>query len=118
MAPAKPRRPRPDYQTDYEDPGDRLFRRTEGKRDKTPAKRPNPVATTAAAFGYTALVPCVGAVFGPLAVLLGILGRVNAARPNTTGKAKSNTGIWFGIVGCVLYILLPFGIYLWALTLR
>ena len=114
---AKPPRPRPDYQTDYEDPTDRLFRRPEQGGNK-PKKRPNAVATVASALGYTSLIPCVGAVLGPIAIVLGVIGLIVAAQPNTAGKKQAGTGVWFGLVGCVLYIAIPVGFYIWIMSLR
>lgn len=110
-------RPRPDYQTDYEDPGDRLFRRGTDK-DRKPKKKDNPVAGVAYVLGAVAMIPCVGSLLGPVAVLLGILGLVNAADPTVGGKGKAKSGLWFGIVACVLYIGGPILFFLWARTWR
>ena len=107
MPTKKPTRPRPDYQTDYEDPADRLFRRPEVTKGGKLKKADNPVATVASALGLVSLIPCVGSVLGPIAVLLGIIGLVKASDPTVGGKSKAKAGLWFGLVGCVLYILLP-----------
>ena len=110
-------RPRPDFQTDYEDPTDRLFRRAERTTGGKPKKAANPVATVAYYLGVVALIPCVGSLLGPVAVLLGLIG-VAKSSATVGGLGKAKSGLWFGVVASVLYIFIPLGFYIWIMTLR
>jgi hypothetical protein len=106
---------KPDPQTDYEDPVDRLYRRSRGKRDRgdPPDKTPSTTAAVSFTFGAIALVPCLGLLFGPLAVLLGLIGLSHTRDPNVSGKGKAKTGIWFGLIAMVFNYLVPLGLYIY-----
>lgn len=110
--------PRPDPQTDYEDPVDRLYRRRaprkreKREKDDTPEKVPSTTSAVAYYFGMVGLIPCVGVVFAPLAVILGFIGLVQTSQPNVSGKGKAKSGVWFGLIGIVINCLLtPFGYF-------
>src|SRR5690349_607635 len=111
---------RPDPQTDYEDPIDRLYRRSHEPRErgKKAVKRPNPVATVAYVLGLIGLVPCLGAVLGPIAILLGILGLVQASNPEVGGKGQAKSGLWFGLLAVVINYGVPLILYVLILILR
>lgn len=113
-------RRRPDPQTDYEDPVDRLYRRSTGSRGggKKPAKRPNPLASISYVVGLIGLVPCLGAVLGPVAMLLGMFGLVQASRPDVGGKGQAKSGLWFGLLACVVNYGIPLILYVIVLSLR
>lgn len=116
MPPAR----KPDPQTDYEDPVDRLYRRRpKGKRDRhTPAeKTPSAVASVAFYFGIVGLIPCLGVVFAPLSILLGFIGLAQTRDPMVSGKGRAKSGLWFGLIGFVVNCLLtPVGVYLYVLA--
>ena len=107
---------RPDPQTDYEDPIDRLYRRRPGKkRDRdTPAeKSPSATASVAFYFGIVGLVPCLGLLFAPLSILLGFIGLLQTRDPMVSGKGRAKSGIWFGLIGLVINYLIPLGFYIY-----
>lgn len=111
---------RPDPQTDYEDPIDRLYRRSAGPREraKKPAKRPNPLASVAYVLSLIGLVPCLGALLGPIAILLGILGLVQTRDPNVGGKGQAKSGLWFGLLAVVINYGIPLVLYAILLSVR
>jgi hypothetical protein len=100
-------RRRADDQTDYEDPIDRY--RPPDEMAKAKKKAPvNGTANSAYTFGLISLVPCLGAVFGPLAVVLGLMGLSFARRtPDAGGRGRARSGIWFGCLGCFITYGLP-----------
>jgi hypothetical protein len=99
---------KPDPQTDYEDPIDRLYRRSprrrEGKAtaDDAPDKIPSTTATMSYYLGMVGVVPCLGLVFGPVALLLGIMGLAQTRDPKVRGKGRAKSGIWFGLFACLI----------------
>jgi hypothetical protein len=99
---------RPDPQTDYEDPIDRLYRRTRrprGGREATAEaaeKVPSTTATVSYYLGMVAVVPVLGLVFGPIALLLGILALGHTSHPKVSGKGRAKSGIWFGLFACLI----------------
>lgn len=106
-------RRRPDPQTDYEDPVDRLYRRSlaiPGQPAK-PSKAPNPTAAVAYYFGLVGLVPCLGGLLGPIAILLGILGLVQARDPQVGGKGQAKAGVWLGVLAVVINYGVPLILY-------
>ncbi|MCU0702469.1 MAG: hypothetical protein MUF18_00570 [Fimbriiglobus sp.] len=110
----------PDPQTDYEDPVDRLFNRQPARHkrgrtaaaDDTPQKTPSATAAIAYAFGLVSMVPFVGLVFGPLAVVIGWIGLTRTRNPGVSGKEKARSGVWFGFVGILINYLVPLTLYL------
>lgn len=113
--------PRPDPQTDYEDPVDRLYRRRaprkqeKREKDNTPEKVPSATAAVAYYFGMVGLIPCVGVVFAPLAVILGFIGLAHTRQPNVSGKGKAKSGVWFGLIGIIINYFIPTLFYVWVL---
>lgn len=109
---------RPDPQTDYQDPIDRLYRRRPGKKGEKREKSeqtPSSAASVAYAFGFIGLVPCLGLIFSPLAVLFGIIGLAQTRDPKVSGKGRAKSGLWFGLVGIVLNLFLsPMCLYLFG----
>ncbi len=108
---------KPDPQTDYEDPIDRLYRRRPGKtrdKDEKAEKTPSSTATVAFYFGILGLVPCLGLLFAPLSILLGFIGLAQTRDPMVSGKGRAKSGIWFGMIGVVINYLIPIGFYIWA----
>jgi hypothetical protein len=58
--------------------------------------------------GVFGLIPCVGSVLGPTALVLGILGIRKANRePAVEGMGHAITGIVLGSIEIVLYVILP-----------
>lgn len=111
---------RPDPQTDYEDPVDRLYRRRaprkkKAEKDNTPEKVPSTSATVAYYFGLIGLIPCVGVVFAPLGVILGFVGLAQTRQPNVSGKGKAKSGVWFGFLGVFINYVAPTLFYVWLL---
>ncbi len=109
---------KPDPQTDYEDPIDRLYRRRASTKrtrdaDAPPEKTPSSTATVAFYFGIVGLVPCLGLLFAPLSILLGFLGLAHTRDPLVTGKGRAKSGIWFGMIGVVINYLIPLGFYIY-----
>ena len=110
---------RPDPQTDYEDPVDRLYRRrAPRKREKAEKSEPEKVPSTTASvsyyFGMVGLIPFVGVVFAPLAVILGFIGLAHTRQPNVSGKGKARSGVWFGFIGIVINYFIPALFWVWA----
>jgi hypothetical protein len=93
----RPRRRR-DEDDDYEDDRPKRRRRRE-LGDATGGLIPykNSKALTAYYCGVFSLIPCVGAVLGPIALVLGILG-LNYAKehPRAKGQAHAIVGIVLG----------------------
>ena len=110
---------RPDFQTDYEDPVDRLHRPkgVRAKKDQPP-KKPNPAANVSYYLGMIGLVPCVGLLFGPLALLAGGIGLSKARDPQVGGKGRARSGVWFGLVAVVINYVVPLGLFIWLRTIR
>jgi hypothetical protein len=92
----RPRRRRDE--DDYEDPGDRRARR--GRRgDATGGLIPYKNAKALASYycGVFALIPCLGAILGPIALVLGFMGLAHANKmPESKGKAHAIVGIVLG----------------------
>lgn len=108
--PAAPRRH--DDQTDYEDPVDRHHLYDNRPKAK---KKTHPAANTAYACGLVSLVPCLGAVLGPIAVIYGLKGLADiSSDPASGGKGRAKSGIWFGSLACVINFGLPALFYVLA----
>jgi hypothetical protein len=89
---APPPRSRPRY--DDEDEG--RFRRTDDPVS-TIIPYTNPKALAAYYCGVFSLIPCVGAVLGPIALILGILGlRYVGQHPTAKGTGHAIAGIVLG----------------------
>ncbi len=91
----RPRRRRDE--DDYEDPGDRRSRR--GRGDATGGLIPYKNAKALASYycGVFALIPCLGAILGPIALILGFMGLAHANKmPESKGKAHAIVGIILG----------------------
>ena len=91
----RPRRRRDE--DDYEDPGDRRARR--GRGDATGGLIPYKNAKALASYycGVFALIPCLGAILGPVALILGFMGLAHANKmPESKGKAHAIVGIVLG----------------------
>ena len=102
-----PTRTRPDDQTDYEDPIDR-YRPRENSPKAKKKKSKNGAANSAYVMGLISLVPFIGAVLGPVAIFIGLSG-LSFARTHRDagGKEKAKSGIWFGIVACLVNFAVP-----------
>ena len=93
--PIRRRRYEPEDDSDDDEPRPR--RRRDG--DATGGVIPYKNGTALAAYycGVFSLIPCLGAVLGPIAVVLGFLGLGYAKRyPETKGTAHAVVGIVFG----------------------
>ena len=95
----RPRARRRSDEDDYEDPEDRRARRRRGEGDATGGLIPYKNAKALASYycGVFALIPCVGLILGPIAVVLGFLGLAHANKlPESKGKAHAIVGIVLG----------------------
>ncbi len=96
----RPRARRRSDEDDYEDPEDRRARRRRGEGDATGGLIPYKNAKALASYycGVFALIPCVGLILGPIAVVLGFLGLAHANKlPESKGKAHAIVGIVLGV---------------------
>jgi hypothetical protein len=95
----RPRRRADEKDYDEEDDRPRRRRRREEEGDATGGLIPykNGKALAAYYIGVFSLIPCLGAVLGPIAVVLGVMG-LNYARqhPGASGKAHAIVGIVLG----------------------
>lgn len=104
-------RRRGDDQSDYEDPIDRYRPAADRPRTKGPPQNPN--ANTAFTLGLISLVPCLGGLLGPIAVILSFLGFVHARRhPDAGGKGRARGGLALGLLGCFISYVLPIVLYI------
>lgn len=102
----RPRRPRRRDEED-DDYDDAPPRRRRPKADATGGLIPynNSLALTAYYVGVFGLIPCVGALLGPAALVLGVLRLRHARRhPQTSGTAHALVGIGLGVVEIVGHI--------------
>ena len=104
----RPRRRRRDEDDEYDDDDDRPRRRRrdedgDGTGGLIPYK--NGKALAAYYCGIFALIPCAGALLGPLAVIFGFLGLGHAKRfPESKGQAHAYVGIILGGLAALLNI--------------
>jgi hypothetical protein len=95
---------RPRRRRDEDDEDDRLrrrFRRDEEEGDATGGLIPykNGLALGSYYTGVFSLIPCVGLVLGPIAIVLGFLGLNYANKhPRARGKAHAIVGIVLGVL--------------------
>jgi hypothetical protein len=58
--------------------------------------------------GVFGLIPCIGGILGPIAIVLGFLGLGHASRyPEAKGKAHAIVGIVLGLIETLLYLVGP-----------
>ena len=85
-------------------------RRYEDEPDATGGLIPykNAMALTAYYLSVFSLIPCVGSLLGPAAVICGFLGLKHANKhPNASGKAHAVVGIVLGGITTLLYVVAP-----------
>jgi hypothetical protein len=71
----------------------------------------NPKALIGYYMGFVALIPVLGVIFGPIAIILGILGVIYANRnPQAKGMVHAIVGIILGVIG--LLCMGPLGLVL------
>ena len=100
------------------DEEDRPRRREEG--DVTGGLIPYKNGKALAAYytGIFGLIPCIGSVLGPIAVVLGFLGLGHASKyPESKGRAHAIVGIALGLVETLLYLVGPI-VYVAAASLN
>jgi hypothetical protein len=111
----QPRRPRRDDDDDFEDEPRVRRRGEEEEGDVTGGLIPYKNAKALASYycGVFSLIPCLGGVLGPIALILGFLGFSYANKhPKASGKAHAIVGIILGLLttlghlGVVLLILI------------
>jgi hypothetical protein len=91
-------RRRRDDQTDYEDPIDR-FRPDYDRPTPKKRKRRNRVAVVSYYCGVFALIPILGLLLGPLAMLLGFIGLADArTHPDMGGRGHARAGLIIGLI--------------------
>lgn len=101
------RRRRDDHDDDDYDDRPRRRRRREDEGDQTGGLIPykNAMALTAYYCGVFSLIPCAGAILGPIAVVFGFLGLSHAKRfPASRGQAHAWVGIVIGVLTTLLNI--------------
>ena len=108
-APSPERRERrPPRRDEDEDYGERVRRQDDGISTLIPYK--NPTALISYYCGVFALIPCVGLILGPIALVLGILGLAYKKKhPTAHGTGHAIAGIVLGtlvLVGHLAVILL------------
>ena len=96
----RPRRRRDEaYDEDYDDRTRRRRRRTSDEEDSTGGLIPYKNGKALAAYycGVFALIPCIGLILGPIALILGIMGLKYAKEhPRARGQAHAIVGIVLG----------------------
>lgn len=95
----KPRRPRHD--DDFDDEPRRRRRDDEEEGDVTGGLIPYKNGKALASYycGVFSLIPCLGAILGPIALILGFLGFSYANKhPKASGKAHAIVGIILGLL--------------------
>lgn len=99
---AQPRRRRDEY--DDED-----IRRPEDDAVSTLIPYRNPKALAAYYCGVFGLIPCVGAILGPIALIFGILGlRYVKEHPTAKGTGHAIAGIVLGIIELTNWVVIVF----------
>ncbi len=90
-----------DYEDeDEEEEEDRPRRRKGGGGVSHVVPYTNPMALAGYYCGFGSLLPLLGCLLGPLAIILGIMGFMNARKnPEAHGTAHAITGILLGVVG-------------------
>jgi hypothetical protein len=104
----RPRRRRDE--DDYDDDDDRPRRRRRDEGDATGGLIPYKNGKALASYycGVFALIPCVGAILGPIAIILGFLGLSYAKKyPEAKGQAHAIVGIVLGVLTALAYIVGP-----------
>ncbi|HXG12041.1 MAG TPA: DUF4190 domain-containing protein [Gemmataceae bacterium] len=100
--PPKVQAPRHVDKDDEED-----FRRTDDDAVATIIPYKNPKALLAYYFGVFGLIPCVGAILGPAALVLGILGlRYVRQHPTAHGTGHAIAGIVLGIIDLYNWVII------------
>jgi hypothetical protein len=97
----RPRRRRSNDDDEFDDDRPRRRRRDEEEGDVTGGIIPykNPAALASYYCGVFSLIPGLGCALSPIAVILGIIGLMNAsAHPKARGRAHAVTGIIFGLL--------------------
>jgi hypothetical protein len=97
----KPRRPRRDDDDDFDDEPRVRRRDDEEEGDVTGGLIPYKNGKALASYycGVFSLIPCFGAILGPIAIILGFLGFSYANKhPKAAGKAHAIVGIVLGLL--------------------
>jgi hypothetical protein len=107
----------PDDPDDWDEDEERPRRRpARGESDEPIAAiipYKNAKALIAYYLGVFGLIPCVGSLLGPAALVLGILGlRYVQAHPTAKGTGHAITGIVLGSIEILIYVVLPLGFLL------
>jgi len=107
----------PDDPDDWEEYEERPRRRPVGGESDEPMATiipyKNAKALIAYYLGVFGLIPCVGSLLGPAALVLGILGlRHVQAYPTAKGTGHAITGIVLGSIEILIYLVLPLGFLL------
>ncbi len=111
----RPRRPKPPLR-DEDDLDEARFRREEDNIVQTFIPYKNPKSLVAYYCGVFSLIPCLGLILGPIALIFGILAWKYSHRHTTAGGlGHAITGIILGAVtsllnyGVVILVLIGFG---------
>jgi hypothetical protein len=100
------KRRRDDDDEDYEeeeDEDERPRRRRKGGAVSHVVPYTNPMALAGYYCGFGSLLPALGCLLGPLAILLGIMGLIKVRQnPEVHGTAHAITGILLGLLGGIV----------------
>src|ERR1700677_2173302 len=111
----KRRRDDEDEYEDEEEEDERPRRRNRGDgavSHVVPYK--NPMALAGYYCGFGSLLPGLGCLLGPLAIILGVMGMMKVRKePRAHGTAHAITGILLGLVGGIL-LSIVWGVVGWA----
>jgi uncharacterized protein YqgC (DUF456 family) len=98
---AKRRRDEEDDEDEYEEE-DEGPRRRKGGGVSHVVPYTNPSALAGYYCGYGALLPILGFLLGPLAVVLGVIGFIKARQnPEAHGTGHAIAAVLLGLVGCI-----------------
>jgi hypothetical protein len=111
----RPRRRRRRRDDDDEDEDDERRFREDGDFTGGVIPYKNPKALIAYYLGVFSLIPCVGLLLGPAAIVLGILGLLHVKKhPTNGGTAHALVGLIVGSLVTVLHIIAIIVIFLFA----
>ena len=88
---------RSDDDDDYEHPDDRKRKKGDATGGVIPYK--NGMALASYYCGVFSLIPCIGGLLGPIALILGVMGLMHAKKnPESRGQAHAIVGIVLGLL--------------------
>lgn len=108
--------PRPRARARRRDDDDRFRQPDDPVSTMIPYK--NPQALIAYYCGVFGLIPCLGAILGPVAIILGILGlRYVKTHPTAKGTGHAITGIVLGSIDLLYHLVVVCGVLIYAFAM-